>query len=392
MKIARIETLQADAGWRLTCFVKITTDDGLIGWSEYGEHTGTLGVTGVIEALGALIIGQDAAGIERIAAFLRGRTIQASGGVNQHAIAALVNALLDIKGKALGVPVHALLGGAFRDRVPVYWSHCGSYRVRHAALLGVPPLRGYDDWARLGAEVAARGFRALKTSVMPMGDGAFTNFSPGFAHTPGWPAVNPPDRDFILSLDRQLTALREGAGEAMEIGLDVNFHFRTEGFLDVLRAVESHRLMWLELDSFDPAALSHIRAKARCPIASGEAFLGRRELKRLLDVQALDVAVVDVVWNGYLEAIKMAAMAEAQEVNVAPHNYGGPLTDIMSAHFAAAIPNLRIMEIDIDDVPWRHDFVTTPPCIEDGAMVVPQGPGWGTEVDEKAIRARPPRH
>ncbi len=390
MKIVRIETLQADAGWRLACFVKITTADGIVGWSEYGEHTGTVGLGGVIRALGELLIGRDPLAIEAAAALLRGRTLQAGGGVNQHAIAALTNALLDIKGKALGVPVHALLGGALRDRIPVYWSHCGSYRVRHAALMGVPPIKSYDDWARLGEEVRRRGFRAFKTSVMPFRDGAFTNFSPSFAHTPGYPELNP-DRDFLASLDRQLTAMRLGAGPEVEAMLDVNFHFRTEGLLGVARAVEPHGLMWLEMDSYDPTALAHIRRASRCPIASGEAYLGRQELRRLLDVGALDVAVIDVVWNGFLESSRMAALADAYEVNVAPHNYGGPLTDLMSAHFAATIPNLRIMEIDVDDVPWRMEFVTAPPRIEDGMLVLPDRPGWGTEVNEAALRARPPR-
>jgi L-alanine-DL-glutamate epimerase-like enolase superfamily enzyme len=387
MKIARIETLRADAGWRMACFVKVTTADGIVGWSEFGEHTGTLGLGAVIEALGALLIGRDPLAIEQAAALLRARTLQAGGGVNQHAIAALVNALLDIKGKALGVPVHALLGGALRDSVPVYWSHCGSYRVRHAKLLGVPELHGYDDWARLGEEVRRRGFRALKTSIMPFREGAFTNFSPCFGHTPGWPELNP-DRDFLLSLDRQLAALREGAGEDAALMLDVNFHFKPEGLREVARAVEPHRLMWLEMDSYDPAALAEIRRGARCAIASGEAYLGRQALRPLLEAQAVDVAIIDVVWNGYLESLKMAALAEAHEVNIAPHNYGGPLTDLMCAHFAAAVPNLRIMEIDVDDVPWREDFVTVPPVVRDGAIQVPMAPGWGTEVDEAAVRKR----
>jgi L-alanine-DL-glutamate epimerase-like enolase superfamily enzyme len=390
MKITRIETLQADAGWRLACFLKVATDDGITGWSEYGEHTGTAGVGHVIAALGELLIGRDPRAIESIAALLRGRTLQASGGVNQHAIAALLNALLDIKGKALGVPVHALLGGALRDRIPVYWSHCGSYRVRHAALLGVAPLRDYDDWTRLGEEVRQRGFKALKTSIMPLRNGEFTNFSPSFAHTPGYPELNP-DRTFLTSLDRQLAALRRGAGPELELMLDVNFHFKTEGFLEVARAVEPHRLMWLELDSYDPMALARIRQASRCSIASGEALFGRRELRRFLDAFTMDVAIIDVVWNGYLEASKMAALAESYEVNVAPHNYGGVLADTMSAHFAASIPNLRIMEIDVDDVPWRSEFVTEPHRIEEGELVVSSRPGWGTDVNEAAVRAHPPK-
>ena len=84
-------------------------------------------------------------------------------------------------------------------------------------------------------------------------------------------------------------------------------------------------------------------------------------------------------------------MAEAHEVNVAPHNFYGHLSTVMSAHFCAAIPNFRIMEIDIDDVPWKDDLVTTVPVIEDGYLELPTGPGWGTELDEEAIRAHPPR-
>ena len=85
-------------------------------------------------------------------------------------------------------------------------------------------------------------------------------------------------------------------------------------------------------------------------------------------------------------------MAEGYEVNCAPHNFYGHLSTVMSAHFCAAIPNFRVMEIDIDDVPWKDDLVTVVPEIEDGHLVVPTGPGWGTDLDEDAIRARPPRH
>jgi L-alanine-DL-glutamate epimerase-like enolase superfamily enzyme len=391
VRIARIETLQANAGWRNACFVKISTDDGVVGWSEYGEHFGTAGVTGVIHALGELIVGCNPLAIEQIAALLRGRTIQAGGGVNQNAISALLNALLDIKGKALGVPVHALLGGALRERVPVYWSHIGTYRVRHAALLGVPPLKTFDDWARLGEEARKRGFRAIKTGLVAETDSGFTNVGPGFAYTPGYPELNL-DRRLISTLDRQLTALADGAGPDMELMLDINFHFKTEGFLELVRALEPHKLAWLELDTYNPQALSRIRAAAAFPIASLEALYGRIGLRPFLEAGAVDVAVIDLMWNGYLEAFKMAALAEAHDVNVATHNYcGGLLSDVISGHFAAAIPNLRSMEYDAEDVPWKANFLTAPLVVENGALVVPQGPGWGVDVDEAFVRSHPPR-
>ena len=84
-------------------------------------------------------------------------------------------------------------------------------------------------------------------------------------------------------------------------------------------------------------------------------------------------------------------MAEAHEVNIAPHNFYGHLSTMMSAHLCAAVPNFRVMEIDIDDVAWKDDIVTTVPKVEDGHLVIPDGPGWGTDVNEEAVRAHPPK-
>ena len=179
MKIARIEDLHCDAGWRTFSFLKITTDDGLTGWSEYTEADGSRGLTGVIHGMAEPLIGQDPRPVQHISSVLWVRQVQAPGGVNQRAIAAIENALLDIKGKALGVPVYELFGGPVRTRIPVYWSHCGSYRVRNHELVGVPPLRTYDDVAALGAEVKRRGFKALKTNILPFDGEKLIEFRPG---------------------------------------------------------------------------------------------------------------------------------------------------------------------------------------------------------------------
>lgn len=389
MKIARAETFAADAGWRRACFLKIATDEGVTGWSEYNEHVGTAGLGAVIARLAAGLVGLDALAIEHIAALLKGRTLQAAGGVNQHAVAAIVNALLDIKGRALGVPVHALFGGALRTRIPAYWSHCGTYRMRFGAMLGTPPLNSLDDIVELGREVRRRGFSGAKTSIMTFAEGRFGTFSPGFAQSPGFPALNP-DRATLAAMERQLAAFRDGLGPDADLMLDVNFNFQPEGFGRVARAVAPFDLTWLELDSHDARALGDIRRAAPCPIASCESLYGRGGLRPFLEAGAVDIAIVDVAWNGYLEAVKMAGLAEAYGVNVATHNYGGGvLGDVMSAHFAAAIPNLRIAEFDVDDVPWKRDFLSAPLVVENGEIAVPQGPGWGVSVNEEALKKRP---
>jgi galactonate dehydratase len=316
--------------------------------------------------------------------------VQAPGGVNARAIAAIENALLDIKGKALGVPVYELFGGPVRTRIPVYWSHCGTYRVRNHELVGAPPLKNYDDVAALGREVRERGFKALKTNILPYENGKLVSFGPGFGRTPGHPELNA-DRRTLQAVRETLVAFRSGAGPEMGLHLDVNYHFKTEGFLQVAKAVAPYDMAWLEIDTWDPQSLALIRRQAPCPIASLESVTGRRAFRPFFDAYATDVAIIDVIWNGFLESIKIAAMAEAYEVNCAPHNYYGHLCSAVSAHFCAVVPNFRIMEIDIDSVAWRDELFVNAPKIEDGDLILPTGPGWGVEVNEAAVRAHPPK-
>ncbi|MBV8459225.1 MAG: hypothetical protein JO122_21750, partial [Acetobacteraceae bacterium] len=180
-------------------------------------------------------------------------------------------------------------------------------------------------------------------------------------------------------------------GPEMGLMLDINFHFKTEGFRRIAEAVEPARLTWMEVDTHDAPSLALIRRDAPCPIASCETLHGRSEFKPFFENYAQDVAIIDVIWNGMAESLKIAAMADVYETNVAPHNFYGHLCSAISAHFSAAVPNFRIMEIDIDSAPWRDEFYTSVPVIENGEFVLPSTPGWGIEVDEKAVRARPPK-
>ena len=390
MKITAVETLQADAGWRMFSFLKVMTDEGIVGWSEFNESFGSTGLSDVIKGLSPVLIGRDPRRFEQVTQSLHVLTRQSRGGLNQQAIAAIENALLDVAGKAYGVPVAALFGGPIRERIPVYWSHFGTYRVRSAGLMGVPELRNYDDLARHAQEVRDRGFRALKTNILPLGDMRLESFSPGFGRTAGWPELNW-DNKLTRGVTEQLSILREAVGPDMGIHLDVNFHFKTEGFKRIAEVVAGANLTWLEIDTHDAPALAEIKRSAPCPIASCETLHGRREFKPFLDHYATDVAIVDVVWNGLLESTKIASMADVYEINVAPHNFYGHLCSAISATFSAVAPNFRVMEIDIDSAPWRDEFYTVVPTIEDGEFILPSGPGWGMDVNEKAVRARPPR-
>ncbi|MDP6344711.1 MAG: mandelate racemase/muconate lactonizing enzyme family protein, partial [Alphaproteobacteria bacterium] len=293
--------------------------------------------------------------------------------------------------KALGVPVYELFGGPVRDRLRLYWSHFGTYRLHHAAVMGVEPLTDLAGVEKLAAEAVERGFTAMKTNIFLFDrDGAPDLHMPGFGRRNETPELNW-SRDLIDRLRQQIAAMRSGAGPAADLLLDLNFNFKTEGYLQITRALDDAGLSWFEIDSFDPAALRDIREKTRTPIASCESLFGRRGFVPYFEQHAMDVAIIDVPWNGLNESLKIAAMAEAYEINVAPHNFYGHLSTLMSAHFCAALPNYRIMEIDIEDVPWKDDLVTEPPRIEAGHLILPTTPGWGADPDEDAIRAHPPK-
>jgi L-alanine-DL-glutamate epimerase-like enolase superfamily enzyme len=390
VKIQSIESLHCDAGWRYFSFLKITTACGIVGWGEYNACFGSRGLPQVIDALAPLAIGHDPRASEAIVAHLHVMTRQSRGGLNQQAIAAIENALMDIRGKEAGKPVAALFGGPVRDRIPVYWSHFATYRAGYNESMGLPPVTTYDAVAKHAAEVKAAGFTAMKTNILRVVDGGLTYFNPGFGRTPGHPELNW-DQTTQKWVRDQLRVIRDAVGDTFGLMLDINFHFKTEGFMRIAHAVAPFELTWLEIDTHDPVSLAAIRRRAPCPIASCETLHGRREFKPYLEQYATDVAIVDVPWNGIGESIKIAAMADAFEVNVAPHNFYGHLSSAQCAHFCASVPNFRIMEIDIDAVPWRDEMVDRPPVIQDGAMLLPTGPGWGMEPNEAFIRAHPPK-
>jgi galactonate dehydratase len=390
MKVTGLETLSCDAGWRNYEFLKLTTDEGVVGWSEFAEGFGSPGVGAVIATLAPRVVGQRIGDIERIYADLYCATRPGSGGVIAQAIGAIENALIDAKAKALGVPVYELLGGKVRDRIRVYWSHCATWRINHPTWYK-PAITDLDGVKAMGREVREKRFTAMKTNIFLYEDGAKNpkGWRPGFG-APFEPELNV-DRHVLKNLRMHLEALREGAGPDVGLLLDLNFNAKTEGYLKILREIASLDMFWVEIDTFSPEALGYIRRQSPHPISSCETLLSLREFLPYFSEQAMDVAIVDVPWNGIWQSMKVAALAEAHEVNVAPHNFYGHLCTMMAAHFCAAVPNLRIMETDIDRLAWDDEFVTHVPQFENGHLIVPDRPGWGTEPNEEAIRAHPPK-
>jgi L-alanine-DL-glutamate epimerase-like enolase superfamily enzyme len=388
-----LECLHCDGGWRTFSFLKIVTDVGITGWSEYIDRYRP-GVTGTIQGLGSNLIGRDPRPVTVLIDYLRGFTRESDGGVTQWAVAAIENALVDIKAKHLGISVAELLGGVYREHIDLYWSHCAFTRAHHPdrALewVGKPGLRSLDDLSAHVREVRSRGFAALKTNVIRFADGRPFVYLPGF-NAPEGRIDRRVDSDLVDGLTKQLRIIAEAGEGEVDIHLDLNFNFRTEGFITIARALEPFGLAWLEIDSPSAEALAVVRRSSSCRIASGETLLHRRQFLPYFQLQAMDVAIIDVTWNGILESVRIAALADLYEMNVAPHNFNGHLGSLMAAHFCAAIPNFQTMENDVEDVPWKDSLVSLPPRIQNGKLVLPSGLGWGAEVNEEAVRAHPPR-
>jgi L-alanine-DL-glutamate epimerase-like enolase superfamily enzyme len=384
VKITAIETFVVDAGWRPWQFVAVRTDAGLTGYGECSDGRNPYGVVGTVRDFEPILVGQDPRPVEMRYWDLYRAARQSAGGIAAKAIAGIELALWDIKAKALGVPVYELFGGPLRERQPVYWSHCGTSRAGHAALIGVPPLRTMDDVARLGEEVVRRGFRALKTNIVYPGDPGRVHF-PGFGGGPGTTdqTVGP---EIIAHLQTLLGTFRRAVGPDVGVALDLNFNVKPEAALRICRALKPLGLMWVEVDMYDERALREVKDGSRIPICSGENLFGLRGYRPYFEARAMDVVMVDVPWNGFASSRRIADLAESYELNIAPHNYYSHLATLHSAHLCACVPNVQIMEVDVDDVPWKDALVDRPPVIESGELVMPTRPGWGADLDEAVAR------
>ncbi len=379
MKITAIDTFVVDAGWRPWVFVAVRTDEGLTGYGECSDGRNPFGIAATVGEFATVLAGRDPRPVEANYHDMYRLARQSAGGIASKAIAGVELALWDVKAKALGVPVYELFGGPLRKRQRVYWSHCGSSRARSHRLIGTPPIDSMESFIALGREVRDRGFNALKTNIIFPGPEAsvyFGGFGPGA--TDQTVSV-----EVLRHVQKQISAFREGAGENVEIALDLNFNFKPEAATRICNALASHDMMWVEIDMYEPHALARIRNSASMPIMSGENLFGMRGYRPYFEAGSMDIVMVDIPWNGFAESRRIAAMAESFELNVAPHNYYSHLASHIALNLSACTPNVHIMEIDVDDVPWKDDLTGGPMDIVEGQAAVPVEPGWGVELNEE---------
>jgi len=386
VKISKLETFVVDGGWRAWTYVKVETDEGITGWGECSDTRVPNAVEGAVRDFAAVLIGQDPRAYEARFIDMARLTRSSPGGIAARAMAGIECALVDIAARARNISVADMLGGPTRDRVRLYWSHCGTTRVRHHELVGAPPITSWADVTALGKEVVERGFTALKTNiVMPGKNGTwFSGFDGSMGPTDEW-APN----WLIAHVEKHIGTLRDAVGPDVDINLDLNWHFKPEACMRIAKALEPFNLHWLEIDTTNPDALAQIRQSTSTRICTGETLIHMKEYLPFFQRNAADVYMLDVPWNGIVQGKKVGDLAATFQVNVAPHNHYSHLSTHMSAALCATLGNVRIMEIDIDDVPWKNDLVTHAPEIKNGYMTIPRGPGLGTAVNEEVARAHP---
>jgi L-alanine-DL-glutamate epimerase-like enolase superfamily enzyme len=241
----------------------------------------------------------------------------------------------------------------------------------------------------LGREVLQRGFRALKTNIVIPGEPA-RMYAPGFDRSPSG-SDGVATTEVLEQIESLIGAFSQGLAGKGQIALDLNYNFRPTSVIEIGRLLQSFNMQWVECDTWDPRALLHIKQTIPQALASLESLVSTRQYRPFLELQTVDTAIIDVPWNGFGQAHIIGQIADAYELTVAPHNYYSHLADLHAVHLCASLPNIRIMEIDIDDVPWKKDLVTAPPRIEEGHMVVPRSPGWGADIVEDVLAAHPLR-
>ena len=296
MKITNIETFIVDAGWRPWTFVKVETDEGITGWGECSDGRAPHGVVGTIADLQSTLIGQDPRAFEARFWDMWRALRQSPGGIAAKAMAGVECALVDIKAKALGISVAELFGGPTRNQVRLYWSHCGSSRVRHHELLGTPPIETWADITALGKEVVGRGFTALKTNVVMPGKAA-TWYS-GFDRLMG--ANDEYIPNWLLGhIETLIGTFRDAVGPEFDINLDLNFHFKPEACMRIAQVLEPFNMHWLEIDRYDPDALLQIKQSTTTKICTGENLYYMHDYIPYFERHAADIFMIDMPWNGF---------------------------------------------------------------------------------------------
>jgi galactonate dehydratase len=368
MKITAISTVVVNARMRNWVFVRVETDTpGLIGWGEASLEWKTQAVVGAVGDLRPLLLGEDPRRTEHLWQIMYRQQFFKGDLVTLTAISGLDQALHDIKAKDLNVPLYQILGGLVRDRVRMY-DHLGG--GSSDAVYNQATSEAFGDRARASV---ADGFTALKVLAVPISE-----------MLDGAPRIK--------EAVQLMASVREAVGEDIDIMVDL--HGRTTPAMAIQYglALAPYR-PWFFEEPCPPENVDAMVEVARAipiPVATGERLVTRFGFRQLFEKRACAIIQPDVCHvGGISELKKVAAMAEAYYMSVAPHNPLGPLATMVNIHFGLSTPNFLIQEVMRSDVPWRDEVVDDPLRIEGGYVLPPTRPGIGVEINEEAARRYP---
>ncbi|MDZ4770510.1 MAG: mandelate racemase/muconate lactonizing enzyme family protein [Chloroflexota bacterium] len=358
---------EPDSGGSIWTFVRVYTDEGIVGTGEC--NSGGPGFSGfatkmAILAMKPLLIGEDPFNVNLIYEKIRrrGRYGGSSHAPLIFALTGIDNALYDIMGKALGVPVYKLLGGKFRDRLRLY-ADC------HAGETSDP--RAYADKA---LEAVADGFSAVKFDV----DNAVSGKLDPYNWTVGTKEMNQ-----VIGL---IEGVRAALDDDIDLAIDCHGQFDLPSAITLAKAVEPLRLLWLEepVPAENLDALAQVRRSSSTVICTGENHYTRFEFLEMFAMKAVDVIMPDLAKaGGIAEAKRIADIADAHYIPIAPHNVSSPLGMMAACHVMASVPNFLLLEFHARLVPWWNDMCDgDQPFVADGYMTVSERPGIGVELND----------
>jgi galactonate dehydratase len=363
LKITDIQSFLVDAGGRNLCFVKVLTDAGIFGFGEAYSVGPDEATVATIKDFKGWLVGKDPRNVEYLWATMYNFTRFPGGAVINAAISGIEHALWDIAGKAAGLPVYMLLGGKCRDRVRVYQSAGGRTPAQLAE--------------NAKALIAKYGYTAIKMAP----------------HPPGSQSM--PYNAVTRAAGQRAEAVRSAVGPDVDLAFDAHATLfepiRAAQMAEALKPAHPYFLEEpIRMENMD--AMQNLKQRMQIPLATGECLYTKHDFRQLLSKQAADIVQPDVcLAGGILELKKIAAMAEAHYVVVAPHNPMGPLATMVNVHFAACTPNFLILEYHPDDESPRKDLIKDPILVKNGYLEIPNKPGWGYEVNEEAFRRYPPK-
>lgn len=374
MKITRIETIQlADTPFVL--YVRVHTDEGLVGTGD--TFMMAEGIAGYIHGRAApKLLGKDPEQIQRHWSALYDWDAARFGGqgIEVRAISAIDVALWDILGQAVGRPIYQLLGGAVRDRLPIY-NTCGG------PAYGRPPMEPHgrpgfleDLWAwhnapeDLAADLLSEGVSAMK--IWPFDDIGLRN--QGLTITA---------EELEAGLE-PVRRIRKAVGSRMRIMIEGHGFWRLPAAVKIARALEEYDVEWVEdlLLAHDVGALARLREQTRVPVLASEYLVTRHQFLPVLQQHAADIIMLDPTWTGGItESHKIGALADTFGLPVTMHDCTGPFTLLAGVHLAFAAPNATYQETVRAYIrTWYRDVVPHSVTIENGAILPPTAPGIGT--------------